>query len=126
MISNPQTIFGRSAEIPLMTPIPGVSVPTSHNSALNLMDHRINLAAPTVLLISHLHWFCQPQNFPHCLSPEHISFVFVFQPNKATVKSLPYSKQAICEEAEDKVFPIIFLKDLDIYQRGRGIQNLCY
>lgn len=101
--------FWQVSWVPLITPFPEVSDPTS----LNLMDQKMNLAAPALLPISlHPQWFCQPtESFPLLPLTQTQLFCFAFQPNKVPVKSLPNSKQAVCEELIAKTVPIIFLMD---------------
>lgn len=96
----------------LSTPFPEVSDPTS----LNLMDHKMNIVALALLpILLTPHWFCQPTESFLPLPLAHTQlFWFAFQPKKAPVKPLPYSRQAICEQAHAKTFPIIFLTDFGI------------
>lgn len=126
--SSPHTVFGRSAGMTLWQPSlePLTQLPMT---LPKLNEPQNELAASTVGLISpHAHWLWQPQNFLQCFSSKHHYFVFAIQRNKATIKSLPYSEQVICEQAEDKCFLSFSLKILAFNREGgkKHTKKLCY
>lgn len=111
--------------MPLWTVYPGVSDPASYSAALTLTDHKMNLESPTLLLILlHPHLFCQSTNhFLHCLLFIHNCSVFVFQPNTATVKTLPYSNKSFMRKLMLKYFPSFSLQILAFDREGKNFKK---